>query len=177
MIKKCLVILILLSGAVLAQEAKKADVWEPLRFFAGDWEGTGIGPSGSSKIFTKFEFVLGGKYLQVINRAVFEPQEKNPEGEIHEDLGLVSYDGARQKFVFRQFHIEGYVNQYVLDSLSPDGKMLVFVSESLENAPPAMKAKVTWQITGDDECRILFDLAMPGKEFMCFSENQLQRKK
>jgi len=133
MIKKCLVILILLSGAVLAQEAKKADVWEPLRFFAGDWEGAGTGPSGSSKIFTKFEFVLGGKYL------VFEPQEKNPEGEIHEDLGLVSYDGARQIFVFRQFHIEGYVNQYVLDSLSPDGKMLVFVSESLENAPPAIR--------------------------------------
>ena len=42
--------------------------------------------------------------------------EKNPEGEIHEDLGLLSYDEAREIYVLREFHVEGYMNQYVVES-------------------------------------------------------------
>jgi Domain of unknown function (DUF6597) len=32
------------------------------------------------------------------------PQEKNPKGEAHEDVGFISYDEAAQKLVLRQFH-------------------------------------------------------------------------
>ena len=29
---------------------------------------------------------------------------------MHEDRGLISYDHSRDKYVFRQFHTEGFVN-------------------------------------------------------------------
>ena len=50
----------------------------------------------------------------------------------------------RKTFVFRQFHGEGFVNQYTLDSLSGDKKMLVFVSEAIENIPQGWRARETY---------------------------------
>ena len=60
------------------------DVWAPLRFFVGSWEG------GSSKSKTErdYEFILEGKFLRVRNKSTFKPTEKNPKGEIHEDIGI-----------------------------------------------------------------------------------------
>jgi hypothetical protein len=176
MFRKLVLMLVFAPVLVLAQEAENVDVWEPFRYFVGEWSGTGSGPSGNSTIHTEFKFVLGGNFLHVTNRSIFPPQEQNPSGETHEDLGLVSYDKARRKFVLRQFHVEGFVNQYVLDSLSPDGKTLVFNSESLENAPSGMRAKWILSVTGDNEFHTSFELAMPGRDFVCFSENELQRK-
>jgi hypothetical protein len=169
-------IFILLSVFILGQESEEKDIWKPFRFFEGIWEGTGEGQSGLSKIETEFKFVLGDNYLQMTNEAVFEPQEKNPEGEVHEDLGLISYDSSREKFVLRQFHVEGYVNQYVLDSLSSDGRSFVFVTESIENVPPGWRARLTYRIENEDELKSLFELAAPEKDFWICSENHLRRK-
>ena len=66
---------------------------------------------------------------------VYPQQEKNPKGEVHEDLGLFSYDGKRKKFVLRQFHVEGFVNEYVEQEITADGKTLRFVTERIENIP------------------------------------------
>ena len=175
--KKLLLVLLLLPGISLAQEAKEEDIWKPLRPFIGQWAGTGSGNSGTSTVETKFGFVFNETYLHVTTKAVFEPQEKNPEGEIHEDLGYISYDRGRDKFVFRQFHVEGFINHYVLDSVSADGKTIVFTTESLENAPPGMSARVTYTLAGPDELNSAFDLAFPGKELSCFSQNVFKRKK
>lgn len=41
---------------------------------------------------------------------------------------MMSFDKARKKFVLRQFHGEGFVNQYVMTSSSDDGKTIVFTS-------------------------------------------------
>jgi hypothetical protein len=41
--------------------------------------------------------------------------------EVHDDVGFISYGKAAQKLVLRQFHIEGFVNHYVLDSISETG--------------------------------------------------------
>ena len=169
-------IFLLLPTFLLGQENEKKDIWEPFRFFVGSWEGTGQGQSGVSKIETEFKFVLSDNYLQVTNKAVFEPQEKNPEGEVHEDLGLISYDSSREKFVLRQFHVEGFVNQYVLDSLSSDGKVLVFVTESIENIPPGWRARLTYTVENEDELSSIFELAAPEKDFWICSENHLKRK-
>ena len=38
-------------------------------------------------------------------RSVFEPTEKNPKGEIHEDFGVFSYDRTRKTFVMRGFYV------------------------------------------------------------------------
>lgn len=63
--------------------------------------------------------MLNSQFIRVQNRSEYPPQEKNPKGEVHEDEGFISYDRARQRLVLRQFHVEGFVNQYVQESDSP----------------------------------------------------------
>lgn len=113
-------------------------------------------------------------YLEVRHKAVFPPQKDLPEGEVHEDRGIISYDRYREKFVFRQFHIEGFVNQYTLDSLSTDGKVFVFSSEWIENAPPGTRAVFELMITNENELKTTFNVAFPGKDFQCYSKNNLE---
>lgn len=94
---------------------------------------------------------------------------------IHEDWGLISYDRARETYVFRQFHIEGFVNQYVLDQIAEAGQSISFVTEEIENISPGWKAKESYQILGPDEFIEVLELAGPGKEFKVYTENRFQR--
>jgi len=169
--------IVLLPALLIAQAEKKQDVWESFKFFEGKWEGKGEGKSGISNVMHEFHFVLNGKYLRMETKAVFEPQEKNPKGEIHEDIGFFSYDRIREKYVFRQFHVEGFINQYTLDSISEDGKSFTFVSEQIENGPPGLRARLMFDILDDDDLRVSFHLAFPGREFDCYSINTLKRKR
>ncbi|UCG26251.1 MAG: hypothetical protein JSW55_09805, partial [Chloroflexota bacterium] len=108
-----------------------ADPWSFLRFFLGRWQGTGMGKPGESRVEREYKFILGGQFIQLYDRAVYEPQERNPEGEIHEEIGYFSYDKNRQKHVLREFHVEGFVNQYVLEEWDPDGRKIVFRTEAI----------------------------------------------
>lgn len=161
---------------IFAQTERNQDVWEPFKFFVGRWEGQGEGKPGISKGKQEWQFVLRGKFLQVKNEARFEPQGKNLEGEIHEDLGFFSFDQIRKKFVFRQFHVEGFVNQYVLESMGDDNKTFIFVSEQIENIPPGWKARLIYKILNENEFQQTFDLSAPGKEFECYSKGVMKRK-
>ncbi|MCI0331537.1 MAG: heme-binding beta-barrel domain-containing protein [candidate division Zixibacteria bacterium] len=162
---------------LFAQAGKKEVIWAPFKFFVGRWEGTGSGQPGASKVEREYRFVLGGKFLKAENKSTYEPQEDNPKGEVHQDLGLFSFDSARKKFVLRQFHAEGFINQYVLDSLSTNGRTISFTTESIENIPAGWRAKETYRILSDSEFVETFSLAAPGKEFEMYSENRLKRKK
>ena len=178
--KKSTFVLILFGLTVLIQaqpEEKKTDPWDPWKFFIGTWEGTGKGEPGESKVERSYEFVLEGKFLLAKNKSFYPPQGKNPQGEVHTDWGLFSYDMGRKKFVLRQFHVESFVNQYALDSISADGKTLVFTTEAIENIPAGWRARETYKLTGKDEFTEIFELAPPGQEFSVYSENHLKRKK
>jgi len=124
-----LIPLVFLTTVSPAGSAPDEDVWEAFRYFDGTWIGKGEGMTGTSTGSLTFEFIFNDRFLKMTNRSVFEPQAANPSGEVHEDLGFFSYDQGRKKHVLRQFHIEGFINQYVLESLSEDGKTFVFVSE------------------------------------------------
>src|SRR4030095_2881561 len=104
--------------------------------------------------------VLANKFIQVKNKSIYPPEEKNPKGEVHEDWGFVSYDSAWKKLVLRQFHVEGFVNQFVLQSESPSE--IVFVSESIENIPSGWRARETYRVVGPEEFVQRFGLAEPG---------------
>jgi len=150
-------------------------MWTPFNYFVGAWQGSGEGQVGHSRVERKYEFVLNSKFLFVRNKSTYEPQEKNPKGEVHEDWGLVSYDKARETYVFRQFHVEGFVNTYVLNTLAEDGQTLSFVTEGIENIPPGWKARETYQILGPNEFIEVFELVGHGKEFEVYTENRFQR--
>jgi hypothetical protein len=169
------IIIVLLPGILFAQANEQPDIWKPLKFFVGFWEGTGEGTSGTSKVEANFKFVLNENFLEARYKAVFEPQEKNPKGEVHEDFGYFSYDTSRKKFVYRQFNIEGFVNQFVLDSISPDGKTIIFITENVENGPPNLRARTTYKILNNDEFEEIFELAFPGKDFEVCVKNHFNR--
>ena len=150
-------------------------MWTNLKFLIGSWRGIGSGQAGSSNVARSYQLILNEKFLEVRNKSTYPPQSQNPQGEVHEDLGLISYHEARKAFVFRQFHIEGFVNQYVMDYLAPDGKTIVFTSESIENIPTGWRARESYLVVNPDEFTETFELAAPGKEFELYVKSLFKR--
>lgn len=169
--------LCLLPGLMAGQTKPAPDVWEPLRFFVGEWEGNGEGKPGVSKTSREYRLVLSDKFVEIRNRSQYEPQPKNPKGENHEDWGMISYDRGRKQFVLRQFHVERFVVQYVMTSMSDDGKTFTFTSEQIENIPAGWRARETYKLISADEFIEIFELAEPGKDFEKYTENRYRRKK
>ena len=168
------VFIILLPYLVVAQTEAKIDELAVLKFLEGKWieEKPGV-----SKVTQDYGFIMNGKYLRMKTRAVFEPSEKNPKGEVHEDVGIFSYDQSRKTLVFRQFHSEGFVIHYILEKKDKSAKEITFVSEHIENAPQGTQAKEIFKFVGEDEIEQSFHVAWPNREFACFALNKLRRTK
>lgn len=160
--------------AIDAQEPVAApDPFVPVTFLIGRWEGTSDGRPGKGSVTREYSRALNARFIRVVNRSEYAPQERNPNGEIHEDEGFLSYDRARKRLVIRQFHIEGFVNHYVQDP----GSGLVFTSEAIENIPAGWRARETYVARGPDEFEEIFELAEPGKPFEVYSRATLRRVK
>lgn len=155
----------------------KPDVWAPLRVLLGQWEGESQGEPGTGKAERTYAFALNNRFIEVRNKSVYPPQEKNKKGEMHEDVGFISYDKAAKKFALRQFHVEGFVNHYVLESISDDGCTVVFVTMAIENIAPGWRGRETYRIVNDNEFVETFAMAGPGREFATYSETRFRRKK
>ena len=165
-----LISLLILPSSLDAQPSKQDSIWLPMTVFIGNWHGTGGGEPGIGTYERSYQFVLEKRFIEVRNKSVYPPTPRTPRGEIHQDIGYISFDRVRQKFVLRQFHIEGFVNQYTLDSISSDGKRMVFVSEAIENIAAGWRATETYQIVSPDEITETFSLAPPGKPFEVYSK-------
>src|SRR5262249_13788466 len=112
----------------------------------------------------------GERFLKLAGTADYK---KGAGGEHHEDFGYLSHDTGRKTKVFRQFHAEGFVNQYVLTS-DPNGVLIELTSESCENTPPGWKARERYTVKGDD-LEHTFELPAPGKPFEVYTRAKLSR--
>jgi hypothetical protein len=164
------------AEAASSNPPKLSDPWQPLRVLVGSWEGDARGEPGSGKNAREYRFTLNDRFIHLTSRTTYPPQEKNPKGEVHEDVGFISYDKTAKKLVMRQFHVEGFVNHYVLESVSQDGRTIVFVTVAIENIPAGWRGRETYQISNDDEFVETFALAEPGKDFVTYSETRFRRK-
>jgi hypothetical protein len=156
---------------------EKIDPWKPLRALIGKWEGDVNGEPGAGKAEREYVFVMNNRFIHVRNKSTYPPQQKNPKGEMHEDTGFFSYDKAVKKLMLRQFHIEGFVNQFALHNVSDDGRTIVFISTAIENIAPGWRARETYQILSENEFIETFALAEPNREFATYSEAHFRRKK
>ena len=180
MIRSALVLVALMASTVAAQEPPKAarpDPFAPIRFMVGTWKGESSGQSGKGTSERTYAFELGDAFLVARNTAVYPPQPKNEKGETHRDTGFISYDKLRKTLVFRQFHSEGFVNQYLLDPNATREDTVVFVTETIENIMPGWRARETYRKTGPDTMVETFELAEPRKEFEVYSVCKLTRVK
>jgi hypothetical protein len=157
------IFLMFILSVPLYAQTKNAPDWRQFNYFIGSWQGATSGQWGIGKCDSQFE--LNGKYLEIQARTITTPQEKMPRGEVHQDINFISYDKARGKFVLRQFNVEGFVNQYVLNAM-PENKSLIWETEAMENVDPGWRLKQTWKIIGADEWVETIELASPGKEFV-----------
>jgi len=173
---RIVLLLLLIPVTVQAQLSKQDSLWLPFQPFIGTWTGTGEGVDGIGTYERTYQFVLSKKYIEVRNKTVYPVTKEKPKGYVHQDVGYISYDKMRKTFVFRQFHDEGFVNQYVLDSLSRDKKILVFVSEAIENIPPGWRARETYTIEPNTLIEV-FNLAEPNKGFEPYTKAVLKKKK
>jgi hypothetical protein len=167
--------LLILTTFLFAENDPDSTSKNILQYFVGSWTGVETGKAGIGKGERVYQFILDGNYLFHKNTSTFEPQEKNPDGEVHQDWAFYSFDKIRQKYILREFHSEGFVNQYVLDSLSTDNKTMIFVSEAIENIPPGWRARVSFRIQNEDGFHETFELAAPEKDFSIFLENKWTR--
>lgn len=175
--KKLLLPLLLIPTLLAGQTSKHDSIWIPVKSLIGDWVGKGGGEPGTGDYTRSYKWIFNEKYIEVRNKSVYPPSKNFPKGEIHEDLGYISYDKIRNTFVLRQFHTEGFVNQYKLDSISADKKTLVFVSEAIENIPAGWRAKETYKLLNNGEFEETFELAEPGQEYQPYSRVKLTKKK
>ena len=79
--------------------------------------------------------------------------------------------------MLREFHVEGFVNQYLLEETTSDESKLRFVTESMENMPPGWRDRTTLEILSGDSFREVFELAGPGKQWACLITIEFQRVK
>jgi len=159
-----------------APPSESTDPWLPVRFFVGQWTGTAEGEPGSGTVKRTYEFVLGGKYLNERNTSTYKPTAKKPAGEVHDHWSFFSHDRARRTLVLRQFHQEGFVNQYAL-AAGTTAAGFTFESEGFENLPAGWKARERYEKLSPDEFVETFELAPPGKEFSVYSRTHLKRVK
>jgi hypothetical protein len=171
-----LALCLLLQASPAEPPKPVADPWAPVRFMLGEWTGESEGEPGKGTVSRTYRFVLQDKFIREENVSTYPPQPKNEKGEVHEHWSFVSYDRARCALVLRQFHQEGFVNQYVLRPKDGQGP-LVFESEALENVPPGWKARESYRIVSPDEFVETFEIAPDGQTFSVYSQARFRRRR
>jgi hypothetical protein len=166
-------IAVLVAVSAVAQ----SDPWAPIRVFVGKWEGTITGKPGKQFSSREYRFELDGKFLSQQDKSVYESESTGAKPKTREDFGFFSYDTYLKKIVWRQFHSEGMVNEYTLDSVSADGKSFDFVTVRIENLAPGWRAKKSYRVFSSDEIEETFSLAPPGKDFEVYTVAHLKRLK
>ncbi|HET7437255.1 MAG TPA: hypothetical protein VFN10_21280, partial [Thermoanaerobaculia bacterium] len=129
----------------------------------GRWTGTSKGKSGDGTIERECDRILNGQFIQCRTRAAY-PRET------HTDIAIFSYDRNAKKVRMRQFHEEGFVNEYT--QTSPG----TFMSDSIENLGSGWRAREAYHLMGDT-WHETFSLAGPGKDFETYSQGTLNRAK
>jgi hypothetical protein len=149
--------------------------WDAVSPLVGVWTGKCVGESGAGQTERSYRMVMNNRFLEVRSKTVFPPKAGQQSGEVHEDWGMFNFNKTRGKLMLREFHVEGFVNQYVLIPAEPGSSKLVFESESIDNVPAGFRAKHILQFVSKDEIKEEFFLAEPGKEFQIYSTTTLHR--
>jgi len=174
---RIVIFILIISSCISAQQKKTSTKWLPLDFLIGKWEGKGTGKWGESTIIREYGYLMGGTYIIGKNISNYEKQSQNPEGEIHDNWDIISYDKGRKKYVLRQFHAEDITNKYATDSSSVFNGKFEFESEEIENFRSGWKAKEVYIFENENSFVEIFYLSAPGKDYSEYVRNTFKRLK
>lgn len=152
-IAACIALTIISTGSAPAQPAD--DPLAPLHCILGEWRGVGEGVPGASageRIVRRAH----GRFIVSEGRSVYPRQNANPDGEVHTQTMIFSYDRRRERIVLRTFDSVGFVATYVQDA--QPGTEIVLVSEVMENVPTGWKARYRLSCPSAESYREVFEL-------------------
>jgi len=165
-------VLVLFSLLVFGAPAQTTDPLAPIRVFEGHWQGPSSGKPGTGTTTREYSFVLNGHFLRQHDKSVY--QTADGKTFVHEDEGYFSYDSNRKRILWMQFHSEGLVNEYEVESVSDDGKSITLVTTEIENLP-GFRAKKVYRILSPDAIDETFWLAAPGQDYALYTVAHLKR--
>ena len=158
------------------EQAPAAARLAPVRALLGEWDGTAEGEPGKGTVRRSYTLVLGDRFLHEKNVTSYPAQPANPKGEVHEHWSLFDFDRQRDTIILRQFHQEGFVNEYRLDPAVSTPMRLVFESVRFDNLDPAWRARETYEVQGPDAFTETFELAEAGKPSAVYSRSRFTRR-
>src|SRR5262249_20516049 len=116
---------------------------------------------------------MGGNYLVQRGTTVFPAQTGSPEDST-EEVGYISYDRDRRKYVASYFFSTGVGGSFDVDI--PSDGVLRLISTSLLNYDPRAKMSLTITRKSDAELSYQLELAPQGKDFIGLVTSKLTRK-
>ncbi|MCK3682604.1 hypothetical protein [Maribellus sp. YY47] len=168
---------IAIAALIFSVSLQAQNPLEKLESLIGKWEGTGEGFGNSkSNISAEYNWLMDRKFIEVKHHSAFAPTAQNSKGEIHDDWGMISFNKERSVVVFRQYHSEGFFNEYILNTAESNDSTLVFETERIENFVPGGRARFTIRLKAENEIETVFDVGFPGKELACFGTNRMKKK-
>lgn len=167
---KIVIVILFISANLYSQKSL-----DKLTFLIGEWQGVESGMAGDGIGYRTYSKVMFGNYIFVENTSTFPVSQKNPRGEVHQDIGVFSYNANITNIVFREFHTEGFVNIYTLDTLQSSEKSFVFVTREIENNPGNWKARLTLTKISDTEFDEFFEIATDGETYKDFLKNNWKK--
>jgi hypothetical protein len=162
---------------VATAAAEKPSGIQAYAWLAGEWRGIGDGKPGHSAAERRIDVVLEGRYLRVVGRSVYPKQDDNPNGEIHEEIDIWSFDKDRDALVLRQFDNLGFVTTYVWDRKASGERKVVLNAEQLENVPAGWRARYTLTFMPPDEYHEMLELATDGQALRPYVKSRFLRLK
>ena len=73
-IKRTIFLVLLLIPIVSSAQLTKQDsIWQPLKFFVGNWRGTGGGEPGIGEYERSYQFIFNKKFIEVKNKSIYPP--------------------------------------------------------------------------------------------------------
>lgn len=144
-----------------AEQIADEDTWREFEYFVGSWTGAESASFGDGRGERSYELILQDRYLLGRNHSVFQPQDGLPDGDVHDDWSVFSYDAERGTYIVRQFNSEGFVNTFALRDASTLPQRMVFVLEATENASGA-RGSLTYERRGADAFDEVFEVTLPG---------------
>ena len=169
----------------LAQAAEPADVWKPLRFLLGSWEGGGSGAPGEGQGVATFTLELNDNVMMRKNRTEFPPKPGEKAGLVHDDWLLIypaaSVGGqppksdsipAAPRFKAVYFDNESHVINY--NVTFPAENAATFETDP---AQPGPRIRLEYTMPAPDVARSVFSFAMPGSDFEPYVSGDARRVK
>jgi hypothetical protein len=147
----------------MSMSENEQDGLERIAFLIGKWTGEGEGFGQTSQVEHSYRYVLQNRFIESKTKSIVSDDDESIL-EVHEDLGMFSYDTEREAIVLRQFHSEGYVNVYTMDDPSEHAGGIVFTSDKTEGAG-GLLARLRYDLESTGSYTVSLDLANPGQDF------------